>query len=139
MNDTYKSMSEMLDNWLSGSSKDMKMARIEKDILLEKLRNLYVMVSDMATEEYAAPQAPVEPQKAEKEPEPEKHYTPAKTLEEDVDLFLDPEHESYQQVEEELQKLAEEIEEAQPAPTKEPVPAAKPKQENVDIFKEFLV
>ena len=55
MNEAYQNLSELMDKWLSDSSKEIKMARIEKDILLEKMRNLYVLISNMETEEYAAP------------------------------------------------------------------------------------
>lgn len=137
MNEAYQKLSESIDNWLSDRSKDIKMARIEKEILLEKLRNLYVFISDMETEEYAAPQE-VEVPKPTEEQKPQRKFTPAKTLEEDVDLFLDPEHESYKQVEEELQKLANEIEESQdhPAPVAEVKPSTpvQSPDKHADIF-----
>ncbi len=133
MNEAYQNLSELMDKWLSDSSKEIKMARIEKDILLEKMRKLYVLVSNMETEEYAAPMEQPAPAR------PAKQYTPAKTLEEDIELFLDPEHESYHPVEQELQKIADEIEEAQAqhAPKPEPAPAT-PKQpeKQEDIFDE---
>lgn len=134
MNESYQNLSELMDKWLSDSSKEIKMARIEKDILLEKMRNLYVLISNMETEEYAAPREEPVPTP------PVKQYTPAKTLEEDIELFMDPEHESYHHVEQELQKIADEIEEAQaqPAPKPEPTPVA-PKQpeKQEDIFDEI--
>ena len=76
MNDNYQKMSELLDNWLSFSSKEVKMALIEKEILLEKMRRLYVHVSNLETEEYEAPK----PEIAEpaQEPAPKKEYTRAK-------------------------------------------------------------
>ena len=52
MNDAYKQMSEMLDKWLSDNEKEIKIALVEKEILLEKIRNLYVRASAMETEEY---------------------------------------------------------------------------------------
>ena len=111
MNDAYQQMSEMLDNWLSDNEKEIKIALIEKEILLEKIRNLYVRVSAMETEEYLAPQQEMPQQKAIPEPESKREFTPAKTLEEDVDLFFDTEHESYKAtVEKELKEIAEEIE-----------------------------
>ena len=111
MNDAYQQMSEMLDNWLSDNEKEIKIALIEKEILLEKIRNLYVRVSAMETEEYAAPQQEMPKQEATPEPKSKREYTPAKTLEEDVDLFFDTEHESYKAaVEKELKAIAEEIE-----------------------------
>ena len=109
MNDAYQQMSEMLDNWLSDNEKEIKIALIEKEILLEKIRNLYVRVSAMETEEYSAPQQ--ETKQPEATPDSKREFSPAKTLEEDVDLFFDTEHESYKAVaEKELQEIAEEIE-----------------------------
>ena len=111
MNDAYQQMSEMLDNWLSDNEKEIKIALIEKEILLEKIRNLYVRVSAMETEEYTAPQQEMPQQEATPAPESTREFTPAKTLEEDVDLFFDTEHESYKATaEKELQEIAEEIE-----------------------------
>ena len=111
-------MSELIDNWLSDSSKESKLALIEKEILLEKLRKLYVQIAAMETEEYTAATPKPEPEMI-----PKREYTPAKTMEEDVDLFFDTEHESYAVVEKELKELAEEINGAQE------VPAATPKVE----------
>ena len=118
MNDAYQKMSELIDNWLSDSSKESKLALIEKEILLEKLRKLYVQIAAMETEEYTAATSKPEPEMI-----PKREYTPAKTMEEDVDLFFDTEHESYAVVEKELKELAEEINGAQE------VPAATPKVE----------
>ena len=111
MNDAYQQMSEMLDKWLSDNEKEIKIALIEKEILLEKIRNLYVRVSAIETEEYSAPQQVTAKPETTTEPEPKREFSPAKTLEEDVDLFFDTEHESYNAAaEKELQKIAEEIE-----------------------------
>ena len=109
MNDAYKQMSETLDNWLSDNEKETKIALIEKEILLEKIRNLYVRVSAMETVEYPAPKQ--ETAQPESTPVPKREFSPAKTLEEDVDLFFDTEHESYKAaVERELNEIAKEIE-----------------------------
>ena len=98
MNDAYQKLSELLDNWLSDSAKEIKMALIEKEILLEKMRRLYVKFSAMETEERDVPKP--EPAKGDlEEAQPKKEYTPAKTMEEDVELFFDTEHESYKTVE----------------------------------------
>ena len=134
MNDEYRKMSELLDNWLSDNEKETKLAFIEKEILLEKLRKLYVKVSAMETEEYEAAQP--EPKPAETEAEPKKQFTPAKALEEDVDLFFDTEHESYGAVEEDLKTIAEEINEAQEQPvTPQPEPETPQTDEpEPDIF-----
>ena len=110
MNDAYQKMSELIDNWLSDSSKETKLALIEKEILLEKLRKLYVRIAAKETEEYPAATPKPEPELI-----PKREYTPAKTMEEDVDLFFDTEHESYAVVEKELKELAEEINGAQEA------------------------
>lgn len=134
MNDEYRKMSELLDNWLSDNEKETKLAFIEKEILLEKLRKLYVKVAAMETEEYEA--AKPDPQPVEAAPEPKKQFTPAKALEEDVDLFFDTEHESYGAVEEDLKTIAEEINEAQELPvTPEPEPETnKTGEPEPDIF-----
>jgi len=134
MNDEYRKMSELLDNWLSDNEKETKLAFIEKEILLEKLRKLYVKVSAMETEEYEA--AKPEPQSAEPASEPKKQFTPAKALEEDVDLFFDTEHESYGAVEKDLKTIAEEINEAQDQPvTPQPEPeTTKTDEPEPDIF-----
>ena len=101
----------MLDKWLSDNEKEIKFALIEKEILLEKIRNLYVRVSAMETEEYSAPQQEMSQKVVTTEPESKREFTPAKTLEEDVDLFFDTEHESYKAAaEKELKEIAKEIE-----------------------------
>lgn len=135
MNDAYQKMSELIDNWLSDSSKEIKMALIEKEILLEKMRKLYVQISAMETVEYDAPKPETEPVTA-----PKKEYSPAKTMEEDVDLFFDTEHESYAVVEKELKEIAEEINNSQDAPAESPMTLAE-KTENptpeTDIFEQI--
>ena len=133
MNDNYQKMSELLDNWLSFSSKEFKMALIEKEILLEKMRRLYVHVSNLETEEYEAPKPEVA--KPTQESAPKKEYTRAKTLEEDVDLFFDTEHESYKGVAQELKELAEEIEAQEPvAPKTEPEQKPSKPTPETDVF-----
>ena len=135
MNDAYQKMSELMDNWLSDSSKETKLALIEKEILLEKLRKLYVKIAAMETEEYSAPQTAMS--KPEPEMIPKREYTPAKTMEEDVDLFFDTEHESYAVVEKELKELAEEINGAQVASAEAPKTVVEKPEEGLpetDIF-----
>lgn len=128
-------MSELMDNWLSDSSKETKLALIEKEILLEKLRKLYVKIAAMEAEEYNAPQAAMP--KPKPEMIPKREYTPAKTMEEDVDLFFDTEHESYAVVEKELKELAEEINGAQETPAEAPKAVVEKPEEvlpETDIF-----
>lgn len=135
MNDAYQKMSELMDNWLSDSSKETKLALIEKEILLEKLRKLYVKIAAMEAEEYNAPQAAMP--KPEPEMIPKREYTPAKTMEEDVDLFFDTEHESYAVVEKDLKELAEEINGAQVASAEAPKTLVEKPEEGLpetDIF-----
>ena len=135
MNDAYQNLSELLDNWLSDSAKEIKMALIEKEILLEKMRRLYVKFSAMETEERDVPKP--EPTKGDlEEAQPKKEYTPAKTMEEDVELFFDTEHESYKTVEQELKNLADEINDNQkPAETVKPEPEKKEEPvPDLDIF-----
>ena len=131
MNDDYQKMSELLDKWLSDSEKGIKLAFIEKEILLEKVRKLYVQLSGCETEEYEAPKPETAPETPA--PEPKKQYSPAKTMEEDVELFFDTEHESYKAVEQDLEHIAKEINEAQeqPVQTPEPVKTTEPEP---DIF-----
>ena len=131
MNDDYQKMSELLDKWLSDSEKEIKLAFIEKEILLEKLRKLYVQLSGCETEEYEAPKPEAAP--AAPAPEPQKQYTPAKTMEEDVELFFDTEHESYKAVEKELEHIAKEINEAQEQPVQTSESEEKTEPE-LDIF-----
>ena len=127
MNDNYQQMSEMLDNWLSDN---------EKEILLEKIRNLYVQVSALETKEYRVQKQ--EPTQSDVDPEPKKEYTPAKTLEEDVDLFFDTEHESYKAaVEKELNEIAKEIEakeQEQPVQDSNKKPETVEKESAEDVF-----
>ena len=77
MNDAYQQMSEMLDKWLSDNEKEIKIALIEKEILLEKIRNLYVCVSAIETEEYSAPQQETAKPETTTEPEPAADRTEA--------------------------------------------------------------
>ncbi len=158
MNDTYNKLSELIDNCLSFSVEDNKMALIEKEIILEKIRDLYVMVAKAETEEYkseagAREECPTDNDKQEKAfiaenvpSQSKREYTKAKTLEEDVDLFFDTEHESYNntEVQEELEKIEAEIhtEQQKPEieaqqmktdiPTPEPIIEKEAKEE--DIF-----
>jgi hypothetical protein len=138
MNEEYQKLSVSIDNLLSDSAKEIKMALIEKEILLEKTRKLYVQISAMETEEYEAPKSEKIADSEKDKEEVKKEFTPAKTLDEDVDLFFDTEHESYAGVEKELKELAEEIEEAQesvaaPATKTEPEPVAE-----TDIFDQIV-
>ena len=133
MNDDYQKMSELLDKWLSDNEKGIKLAFIEKEILLEKVRKLYVALSAVETEEYAAPQPEVV-QTAAPETAPKRNFTPAKTLEEDVDLFFDTEHESYKAVEQELEHIAKEINEAQEQPVVKEPEMPKVETPEPDIF-----
>jgi len=132
MNDDYQKMSELLDNWLSNSEKEIKLAFIEKEILLEKVRKLYVKLATVETEEYIASKTEIPQNPTENEPK--KEFTPAKTLEEDIDLFFDTEHESYKVVEQDLEIIAKEIDKAQEQPV---VPKTEPKKATTlttDIF-----
>lgn len=126
----------MLDNWLSDNEKEIKIALIEKEILLEKIRNLYVRISAMETEEYPAPKQ--ETAQPEATAEPKREFSPAKTLEEDVDLFFDTEHESYKAaVEKELNEIAKEIEakeQEQPVRDSSKKPETVEKVSSEDVF-----
>ncbi|MCR4680649.1 MAG: hypothetical protein K5636_03435 [Bacteroidales bacterium] len=83
MQNSFKQIDELIDNLLVISKENVQLPKIEKDILMEKLRMLYVQLQ--AAEE-------VEPVVVEEE---KKEYEVQKGIEDDVDLFFDTDHESY--------------------------------------------
>lgn len=118
MQNSFKQINEIIDNLLVICNENCQLPKIEKDILLEKLRKLYLQAHIISELEI-----PVKLE--EEEPEYEVH----KGMEDDVDLFFDTEHESYGAPQEE--EVAEEIvEETTPKPVKEPIPepVAKPEE-----------
>lgn len=152
MNDTYQQLLKLVDNCLSFRKEDNKMAVLERDIILEKIRELYVSVSQIEIEEYKAeqgiktlPEQETKREETEQKVQQERQFSPPKTLDEDIDLFFDTEHESYDEnnnVQEELDEIAAELEKESPvsaepvAPEKQEPAKAEQKavEENVDIF-----
>lgn len=141
MYNSYQQLSEMIDNCLSVKTEEVKLALVEKDIILEKIRKLYLEISNLETEEYEAPEksdnVSEEIQKITEEPK--KQYTPAPTLEEDVDLFFDTEHESYEvsNIDEKLNEIAAEIQsttEAQVVTDPEPTITLAETEDDSDLF-----
>ena len=124
MQNSFKQINEIIDNLLVICNENCQLPKIEKDIFLEKLRKLYLQ-SQMIEEL----EIPVKLE--EEEPEYEVH----KGMEDDVDLFFDTDHESYDApdaVEEEAEEPIEEpAPEPEPIPEPEPEPAKKPVSEPV--------
>ncbi len=107
MQNTFEQISTILNN-LEEVLTNNSIPQIEKDIVLEKLRNLYLLVHNGKTTTIANPE-PVEEQKYDTQP----------GLAEDVDLFFDTDHDSYEQQtnqeEEEAKRRAEEEEQRRKA------------------------
>jgi len=102
MQNSFKNINEIVDNLLVICNENCHLPKIEKDILLDKIRQLYLKAQ--AIEE------------VETELEKPENYDIHPGIEEDVDLFFDTDHESYGAPE-----FA-----AEPQPEPEPVPAPKP-------------
>lgn len=111
MQNSFKQINEIIDNLLVICNENCQLPKIEKDILLEKLRKLYLQ--SQLIEELEIP-AKIE----EEEPEYEVH----KGMEDDVDLFFDTEHESYGAPQ--TPEVAE-----GPVPEPEPIPVPEPVKE----------
>ena len=102
MQNSFKKINEIVDNLMVICDENCRLPKIEKDILLDKIRQLYLKA--LAVEE------------VEIEPEKSENYDIHPGIEEDVDLFFDTDHESYG---------APEVA-AEPQPEPEPAPAPKP-------------
>lgn len=102
MQNSFKNINEIVDNLLVICDENCHLPKIEKDILLDKIRQLYLKAQ-------AIEEVEIELEKPE-------NYDIHPGIEEDVDLFFDTDHESYG---------APEVAEA-PQPEPEPVPVPKP-------------
>ena len=102
MQNSFKNINEIVDNLLVICNENCHLPKIEKDILLDKIRQLYLKAQ-------AIEEVEIELEKPE-------NYDIHPGIEEDVDLFFDTDHESYG---------APEVA-AEPQPEPEPVPAPKP-------------
>jgi len=102
MQNSFKKINEIVDNLLVICDENCHLPKIEKDILLEKIRKLYLKAQ-------AIEEVEINPEKSE-------NYDIHPGIEEDVDLFFDTDHESYG-----VPEVAEE-----PAPEPEPASAPKP-------------
>ncbi len=102
MQNTFEQITDIL-NQLEQSLNAHNLPQIEKDIVLEKLRNLYMLAQTSHVSTASQPQN-------------EQTYEVYQGITEDVDLFFDTDHESYnspisaepQEAEEEQRRLAEE-------------------------------
>ncbi|MBQ3739770.1 MAG: hypothetical protein II856_01045 [Bacteroidales bacterium] len=102
MQNSFKNINEIVDNLVVICDGNCRLPKIEKDILLDKIRQLYLKALSIEEVE-------IEPVRLE-------NYDIHTGIEEDVDLFFDTDHESY--------GAPEVAEESQPEP--EPVLAPKP-------------
>ena len=105
MQNSFKQINEIIDNLLVICNENCHLPKIEKDILLDKIRQLYLKAQ-------AIEEVEIELEKPE-------NYDIHPGIEEDVDLFFDTDHESYG---------APEVA-AEPQPEPKPVPAPKPEPE----------
>lgn len=97
MQNSFKKINEIIDNLLIISAEKSSLPKIEKDILLEKLRKAYLQcqlleeVEMPVNEQNESPVPPVE--KVDEAEAPE--YEVNQGMTDDVDLFFDTDHESY--------------------------------------------
>ena len=101
MQNTFEQVNELIDN-LEIICKNHSLPLIEKDIVLERLRKIYMTVQNRSVSESSIPSVPTE------------KYEVYQGIQDDVDLFFDTDHESYgkqldlQEQEEELEREIEE-------------------------------
>lgn len=105
MQNSFKNINEIVDNLMVICDENCHLPKIEKDILLDKIRQLYLKAQ-------AIKEVEIELEKPE-------NYDIHPGIEEDVDLFFDTDHESYG---------APEVE-AKPQPEPEPAPKPEPELE----------
>ncbi len=92
MQNSFEQINEVLDNLLIICNETLSISKIEQDILLDKLRKLYLQTIQIKTQEPASPSIPDTVEKLE-QPQPE--YAVHQGIVDDVDLFFDTDHESY--------------------------------------------
>ena len=103
MQNTFEQVVESIES-LENIFKNNSFPAIEKDIILERLRKIYVSVQNGSISEGSVPQIPTD------------KYEVYQGIQDDVDLFFDTDHESYgkqmdlQEQEDELQREIEEEE-----------------------------
>jgi len=147
MQNSFKKINEIIDNLLVISAEDLSLPKIEKDILLEKIRKAYLQCQ--ALEEVETPVNEqneetillVNEESPKKERVEEPEYEVNQGMTDDVDLFFDTDHESYgapdatpePEPEPELDPTPElkfEVEpKAEPAPAPKVEPKVEPKKE----------
>ncbi len=111
MQNSFKTINETVDNLLVISSEEGFVHKIEKDILLEKLRKAYLQCQALKEEENTeneeVPPMVTEPEEENtpEAPSPEPEYEVSRGMTDDVDLFFDTDHESYGAPEEGLEAV----------------------------------
>lgn len=141
MQNSFAQIIEILDNLELICGEMPAMPSIERDAVLERLRHIYVelqtkketpSVPSEPETEPATPQTPEPEPQTEEEP---REYAVHQGMSEDVDLFFDTEHESYQPTEEEPVdvQIVEDVKEEIPQPVAE---TPKPVEEPVKVKEE---
>lgn len=131
MQNSFAQIIEILDNLELICGEMPVMPPIERDAVLERLRHIYVElqtkkpVQEASSEPETAVETPVPAAPQVPEPEPQaqeepREYAVHPGLKEDVDLFFDTEHESYQPNEDEPVdvQIVDDVEEDVPQPEK---------------------
>lgn len=147
MPNTFEQISEILERLEILCGSEHSMPAIEKDIVLEKLRNIYAELQRLPMASDAPVQETPMPEKGETEvPAPAKEEVPAESaqneqpeyavyqgMEEDVDLFFDTEHESYKSVAKDPEPEPKPEPEPEPDPDPIPVPTPEPVEEPAPV------
>ena len=130
MQNSLEHFNEILERLEIISKQENELPQIEKDIILEKLRKIYLNIVGIQNSQTIEQEETVVSQESEKEVEiilEKKHdFAVEKGLDDDVDLFFDTEHESYNKNISEIQNIdIEEQDAAEENPEKE-VPIQEP-------------
>lgn len=88
MKNSFKQLNEAIDNLYVILKEPCGMPLLEKDIILGRIRNLYVAMQTIAVEENKV-------QQVEKQQTEQISYDVFQGIDDDVDLFFDTEHDSY--------------------------------------------
>lgn len=92
MQNSFEQVNEIIDNLLIICGETLSISKIEQDILLDKLRKVYLQTIQIKTQE---PAAPVVTEPSEKSEQKQPEYAVHQGIVDDVDLFFDTDHESY--------------------------------------------
>ncbi len=115
MKNSFKQFNEIIDSLYVILKEPCGMPLLEKDILLSRVRELYVAMQTIAVEENKV-------QQVEKQQPQQADYTVFQGIDDDVDLFFDTEHDSY------TQSIPAPSDEMEPEEELEEDPAPKPEE-----------